>query len=157
MNNDLLINITGSGFKSNGANHLKLSNMDDLEAIRKKRLQELQRSLEARQYPVEPVVVTDTGFDQFVSQYPLTVIDCWAQWCAPCRMLSPIIDQLASELQGKIVFGKLDTDQNPVIAQKLRITSIPTLLIFRQGNLVDRISGALPKHLLLQRLKPIIN
>jgi len=72
-------------------------------------------------------------------------------------MLSPIIDQLASELQGKIVFGKLDTDQNPVIAQKLRITSIPTLLIFRQGNLVDRISGALPKHLLLQRLKPIIN
>lgn len=134
-----------------------MSKMDDLEAIRKKRLQELQRSLEVRQYPAEPVVVTDTTFDQFISQYPLTVVDCWAQWCGPCRMLSPIIDQLAAELKGKIVFGKLDTDQNPMIAQNMGITSIPTLLVFRQGNLVDRVSGALPKHLLLQRLEPFIN
>lgn len=134
-----------------------MSKMDDLEAIRKKRLQELQRSLEARQYPAEPVVVTDTTFDQFISQYPLTVVDCWAQWCGPCRMLSPIIDQLASELQGKIVFVKLDTDQNPRTAQDLGITSIPTLLVFRQSTLVDRVSGALPKQLLLQRLKPLIS
>lgn len=134
-----------------------MSKMDDLEAIRKKRLQELQRSLEARQYPAEPVVVTDTSFDQFISQYPLTVVDCWAQWCGPCRMLSPIIDQLASELQGKIVFVKLDTDQNPRTAQDLGITSIPTLLVFRQSTLVDRVSGALPKQLLLQRLKPLIS
>jgi thioredoxin 1 len=134
-----------------------MSNMDDLEAIRKKRLQELQRSLEARQYPAEPVVVTDTGFNQFISQYPLVVIDCWAQWCAPCRMLSPTIDQLASELQGKIVFGKLDTDHNPITAQNMGISSIPTLLVFRQGNLVDRVSGALPKQSLLQRLRPLID
>jgi len=136
---------------------LKMSNMDDLEAIRKKRLQELQRSLEARQYPAEPVVVTDAGFNQFISQYPLAVIDCWAQWCAPCCMLSPTIDQLASELQGKIVFGKLDTDHNPKTAQNMGISSIPTLLVFRQGNLVDRVSGALPKQSLLQRLRPLID
>ncbi|MGB3907981.1 MAG: thioredoxin [Methanomethylovorans sp.] len=134
-----------------------MSKMDELEAIRKKRLQELQRSLEARQYPAEPVIVTDISFDRFISQYPLTVVDFWAQWCGPCRMLSPIIDQLASELQGRIVFGKLDTDQNPMTAQSLGISSIPTLIVFRQGNLVDRISGALPKHLLLQRLKPFIS
>ncbi len=134
-----------------------MSKMDELEAIRKKRLQELQRSLEARQYPAEPVIVTDISFDRFISQYPLTVVDFWAQWCGPCRMLSPIIDQLASELQGRIVFGKLDTDQNPMTAQSLGISSIPTLIVFRQGNLVDRISGALPKHLLLQRLKLFIS
>jgi thioredoxin 1 len=134
-----------------------MSNMDDLEAIRKKRLKELQRSLEARQYPAEPVAIADAGFDQFISQYPLVVIDCWAQWCAPCRMLSPIIDQLASELQGKIVFGKLDTDQNPKTAQNMGISSIPTLLVFRQGHLVDRVSGALPKQSLLQRLRPFID
>lgn len=134
-----------------------MSNMDDLETIRKKRFQELQRSLETRQYPAEPVVVTDTSFNQFTSQYPRVVIDCWAQWCAPCRILSPIIDQLASELQGKIVFGKLDTDKNSLTAQNMRISSIPTLLIFRQGQLVDRISGALPKQSLLQRLRPLID
>lgn len=134
----------------------KMNNMDDLEAIRKKRLQELQRSLEVRQYPAEPVVVTDTSFNQFISRYSLTVIDCWAPWCAPCRMLSPVIDQLASELQEKIVFGKLDTDQNPKTAQNMGISSIPTLLVFRQGRLVDRICGALPKESLLRRLRPLM-
>ena len=131
--------------------------MDDLEAIRKKRLQELQRSLEARQYPAEPIAVTDNSLNQFISQYPLVVIDCWAQWCGPCRMLSPIIDQLASELQGKVVFGKLDTDQNPIISQNMGISSIPTLLFFQHGHLVDRVSGALPKQLLLQRLRPLMD
>lgn len=130
--------------------------MDDLEAIRRKRLQELQRSLETRQFPSEPTVVTDSSFSQFVSQYPLVLIDCWAQWCSPCRMLSPIIDQLALELKGKVVFGKLDVDQNLKTAQNLRISSIPTLLLFQHGQLVDRVIGALPKQLLLQRLKPFI-
>ncbi|MBC7086372.1 MAG: thioredoxin [Methanomethylovorans sp.] len=130
--------------------------MDDLEAIRRKRLQELQRSLETRQFPSEPIVVTDSSFSQFVSQYPLVLIDCWAQWCSPCRMLSPIIDQLALELKGKVVFGKLDVDQNLKTAQNLRISSIPTLLLFQHGQLVDRVIGALPKQLLLQRLKPFI-
>ncbi|WP_321417624.1 thioredoxin [uncultured Methanomethylovorans sp.] len=131
--------------------------MDDLEAIRKKRLQELRHSLEARQYPAEPMTVTDDSFNSFISQYPLVVIDCWAQWCGPCRILSPIIDQLASELQGKIVFGKLDTDQNPKISQNMGISSIPTLLFFQKGHLVDHVSGALPKQLLLEKLRPLIN
>jgi thioredoxin 1 len=71
-------------------------------------------------------------------------------------MLSPIIDQLALELKGKVVFGKLDVDQNLKTAQNLRISSIPTLLLFQHGQLVDRVIGALPKQLLLQRLKPFI-
>jgi thioredoxin 1 len=92
-----------------------------------------------------PVDVTDADFAQFVQAHDLVVVDCWAPWCGPCRIVGPIVDQLAKEMAGKVVFGKLDTDENPGVAQAFAIMSIPTLLVFSRGRLVDRIVGALPK------------
>jgi len=80
------------------------------------------------------------------------VVDCWAPWCGPCRMMSPVIDELASDLKGKITFGKLNTDENQDIAARYQVQAIPTLLIFKDGKLADRKVGALPKKVLAGEL-----
>ncbi len=100
-----------------------------------------------------PIVVTDADFDQIAKRYPLIVIDCWAEWCGPCRVIAPVIEELASEHAGKIVFGKLNVDENPETAQKFGIMGIPTLLIMKDGAEVDRIVGAAPKPLIENKLK----
>ena len=133
-----------------------VSLMDELEAIRQKKMEELKKSRESASYLDKPVTVTDADFNEFVSKHPLVVVDCWAEWCGPCRMVGPIIDALASEDAGKIVFGKLNSDNNRTTMMKYRITGIPTLLVFKNGELVDSIVGAAPKEYLLQRLKPLM-
>ncbi len=92
----------------------------------------------------KPVEVTDADFDEFVKNNPKVVVDCWAAWCAPCRMLAPTIDELASE-KPDIKFAKLDVDKNRAVPGKYGIMSIPTLLYFKDGKLVDKTLGALPK------------
>lgn len=130
--------------------------MDELNALRQKRMDLLKKELHKREYPGEALEVDGTAFDELVSRYPLLVVDCWAPWCAPCRMLSPVIDKLATELQGKVVFGKLNVDNNKAIAARYSITSIPALLVFKNGKLVDRIIGAVPEQMIVQRLQPLM-
>lgn len=130
---------------------------DELEAIRKRKIKEIESSLEANKYPSKPVIVHDNTFDHFTHQYSLVVIDCWAPWCGPCRMLAPIIDNIAIQMQGKIVFGKLDTDKNPLTAQKMNIFSIPTLLVYSKGKLIDTLTGVIPEKVLLRRFNSYIN
>jgi len=93
----------------------------------------------------KPVDLEDSTFRKFVREHPLVVVDCWAPWCGPCRMVSPIVDELARDYAGKIAFGKLNTDDNPGVTTEYGIMSIPTLLVFKNGTLVDRIIGARPK------------
>ena len=95
--------------------------------------------------PNEPLLLTDRNFDQAVQKYPLLVVDCWAEWCSPCRMVAPVIEALARDYQGRVAFGKLDVDSNQEIAARYQIMSIPTLLIYKGGRLVDTQVGALPK------------
>ena len=99
-------------------------------------------------WPSEPVIVTDAKFEETMQTYPLVVVDCWAPWCGPCRMVAPVFDELAKDFQGKIVFGRLNTDENQGIAMKFNIMSIPTFLIFKNGELIDRPVGAMPKEAL---------
>ena len=89
--------------------------------------------------------VQDASFDQFVKRKGVVLVDCWAPWCGPCRRLSPIIEELSVQMAGQVTFGKLNTDENPMTAQKNGIMSIPTMLIYKDGQKVDQLIGALPK------------
>ncbi len=99
-----------------------------------------------------PITVTDASFDQMVQEYPLMVIDCWAAWRGPCRMITPVVDELAKDYADKVVFGKLNVDENPKTAVRFGIMSIPTLLIMKNSKEVDRIIGVVPKHSIEARL-----
>lgn len=126
----------------------------ELEALRKRKAEQLKKTLteeeERKQWPGEPVEFTDQNFRQMVSQYPNLVIDFWAPWCAPCKMVSPIIENLAKSYRGKVVFGKLNIDENSQTAHTFKVMSIPTLLFIKNMELVDRVTGAVPKKVLQQ-------
>ncbi|MGD9962942.1 MAG: thioredoxin [Thermoplasmata archaeon] len=97
--------------------------------------------------------MTDSDFEETVKKYPMVVVDCWAPWCGPCRMLTPTIEAMAKDFKGKVVFAKLNTDESVETAGKFRIMSIPTLLYFKGGKLVDKSVGALPRPMLESQLK----
>lgn len=105
------------------------------------------------QHPTAPVTLTDNNIDQALERYPALVVDCWAEWCAPCRMVAPIIDELARDYQDRVVFGKLDVDNNQGTAAGYGVMSIPTLLFFKDGELVGTQVGALPKKALEDALR----
>jgi thioredoxin 1 len=92
--------------------------------------------------------LTPDNFDEAIKKHAVLVVDCWAPWCAPCRMVAPVIEGLAEDYQGKIAFGKLNVDVNQTLAMRYQIMSIPTLLIFKNGQLVDQKVGALPRNVL---------
>ncbi|MHC1586520.1 MAG: thioredoxin [Candidatus Hecatellaceae archaeon] len=95
--------------------------------------------------PSQPLTLTDENFSEVVSKYPLVLVDFWAPWCGPCRIIAPIIEQLASQYAGKVVFGKLNVDENPESAMKFMVAAIPTLILFKNGAEVERLIGAMPK------------
>jgi thioredoxin 1 len=117
--------------------------MDELELIRATKMRELLRKAEA---PSGPLMISDANFDETIKKNRLVVVDCWAEWCGPCRMISPVIDQLAKEYAKKVLFAKLDVDNNPVTAAKFGIMSIPTLLMIKDATLAEGIVGAVPKN-----------
>lgn len=126
---------------------------EELEMIKYRKLKNLMRSSEERKQALDkPVEVTDSNFMEVIQRNPLVVIDCWAPWCLPCRIIAPIIDDMARDYAGRILFGKLNVDENQVATTHFQIMSIPTLLIFKNGKLVDRIVGAMPRRLLEPRI-----
>ena len=104
-----------------------------------------------------PVVVSDATFEEEVvnSEVPV-LVDFWADWCAPCKMIAPIVEELAGEFDGKVKVAKLDVDSNPKVATTYGIRGIPTLLIFSGGSPVDQVVGAVPKTVLKKRLEAAI-
>jgi thioredoxin 1 len=100
-----------------------------------------------------PTPVTDQDFDQEVLEADTVVlVDFWAEWCGPCKMVAPVLDDLSQEYDGKIKFTKVDVDENPETAMKYGIRSIPTMLVFKGGAPVDQVVGAVPKAVLKKRL-----
>jgi thioredoxin 1 len=104
--------------------------------------------------PDHPITLKTENFHDAVAHYPLLVVDCWAGWCAPCHMIAPVIEELAKDYKGKMVFGKVDADADPAVLQEFGIMSIPTLLVFKNGKKVDQLIGAMPKAMLESRLTP---
>ena len=101
-----------------------------------------------------PIAVTDVDFDdQVLKSTTPVLVDFWADWCVPCKMIAPMVDELANEYDGKVTFVKLDVDASPETSMKFGIRSIPTLLLFKNGKPVDQVVGAVPKAVLKKRLE----
>jgi thioredoxin 1 len=133
-----------------------MSSDDELEAIKHKKLAELQKEAASKAMMssiTEPIVLTDSNFASEVTKYPIMLVDFWAPWCGPCRMVSPIIEQLSREYSGRVAFGKVNVDENQRIAASFGIQSIPTLMIFKGSKAVDVIMGAVPKAQIEMKLK----
>ncbi|MFZ6009346.1 MAG: thioredoxin [Bacteroidota bacterium] len=101
------------------------------------------------------VVLTDSNFDEIIQTSQLVIVDFWAEWCGPCRMMNPALEELALDYKGKAVIGKLNVDENPAITARFGVRSAPTLLFFRNREIVDKQIGAVPKSALIQKLKAI--
>jgi len=125
------------------------------EMFRRGALEEKEGSLQERGKSVfdRPVEVTDATLMEVVQKNSLVVVDCWAPWCGPCYMVAPVVEELARDYAGKILFGKLNVDENRRTAMQYQIMSIPTMLVFKNGKLVDRIIGAMPKQVLEPRIE----
>ncbi len=130
----------------------------ELEKIKRKKMEEILQNYSKRgismdgNLPNTPIKLTDADIDDNIKKWDMFIVDCWAPWCGPCRMVGPIIEDLAKEMHGQIVFGKLNVDENHTTSAKYGIMSIPTLLVFKNGNLIDKIIGALPKDMLKSKL-----
>jgi thioredoxin 1 len=98
------------------------------------------------------IELNDANFDQIVKTDKPVLVDFWAEWCGPCKMIGPIVEELAGDYDGKAVVAKLNVDENPQTAAKFGIRSIPTLLVFKNGQIVDKQVGAVPKSVLSQKL-----
>ncbi len=95
--------------------------------------------------PNFPVTVTDQEFDNVITSYPIVLVDCWTDWCEACHLLERTIVSLAQEYAGRIVFARLNADDNPQVSMKFHVMALPNILVFKNGQLVDRIIGAVPK------------
>lgn len=104
--------------------------------------------------PDHPIIVTDATFNETINKYPLVLVDFWAEWCHPCKMIAPTIEDVAKENAGKLVCGKLNVDENPNTSAQFRVMSIPTLILFKDGKQIDTIIGAVPKSSIVERINP---
>ncbi len=98
------------------------------------------------------IEITDANFDEIIATDKPVLVDFWAEWCGPCKMIGPVVEELAGDYDGKAVIGKLDVDSNPGISAKFGIRSIPTLLVFKNGEIVDKQVGAVNKSVLAKKL-----
>jgi len=121
---------------------------EELRIINEKRMKKLQQIVNEKELLKnikEPLNLDDSNFAQTINKYPLLLVDFWAPWCGPCRMMSPIIDQVGKEYVGKLVVGKVNVDENPNISGQFGISSIPTLILFKRGQVVNNIIGSVSK------------
>jgi thioredoxin 1 len=128
---------------------------DELQKIRLEKTKALlgkSNRPKTESYPSMPVKVSDGDFNKFIHQYPVVVVDFWADWCGPCHMLAPTINELAKYYSGKIAFGKLNIDENQDTALNFMVMGVPTLLILKNGEEVDRIVGVAPRNYIESKL-----
>jgi thioredoxin 1 len=122
---------------------------EELKIINEKRMKKLQQIINEKELLKnikDPLNLDDSSFFQTISKFPLLLVDFWAPWCGPCRMMSPLIDQIGKEYTGKLVVGKVNVDENTRISAQFGISSIPTLILFKKGQAVNKIIGSVSKN-----------
>ena len=123
-----------------------MAEKSELDQIRQRKIQAmLNQAKNSGQSNNQPITVTDDTFHITVQSNALLIVDFWAPWCGPCRMVGPIIEELASEYAGKAAFGKMNVDENQAVPSSFGMMSIPTIMIFKHGKEVERLVGAYPK------------
>jgi thioredoxin 1 len=133
-----------------------MEEQDELEAIRARKMGALKSQMQGKgeiKMAEGVTEVKDATFEDFIKKNKVAVIDCWAPWCGPCRAIAPKVEELAKEMEGKVAFGKLNTDENEAIPMKYNITAIPTLLVFKEGKLVDKMIGAGSKEMMKMKFE----
>lgn len=113
--------------------------MDELDEIKRRKLEEMMR--QGDRASTHPLALTDKDFNTKLSENNLIIVDFWAEWCMPCRMMAPVFERLAAKYSGKITFAKLNVDENMETARRFSVFSIPTLILFNNGKAVDHIVG----------------
>jgi thioredoxin 1 len=124
---------------------------DEINRIREKRMQELKARMKDG-IKADVQNVDEIHFQEFIKTHPFVVLDFWAEWCAPCRRVSVVLDELSKEFSGRVTFGKCNTEENRHLAMQFNITAIPSIMLFSQGQLVDRIIGAYPKEAIREKI-----
>jgi thioredoxin 1 len=138
---------------------------DELNEIMEKKMKDLTKKGNGNNFSdnikttmgAAPLTLNDSNFEGTIKKSQLIVVDFWAPWCGPCRAVSPVIEQLATELAGKALFGKLNVDENPVVSSTFGIQSIPTIAIFKNGKMVDGFVGAASKSQILSKISTYID
>jgi len=124
---------------------------DEISRIRQKRLQELKERMK-HTVKADITEVDETHFQEFIRTHQYVVLDFWAEWCAPCRRVGIVLEELSKEFSGRVTFGKCNTEDNRILAMQFNITAIPSIMLFSHGQLVDRIIGAYPKEALREKI-----
>jgi len=124
--------------------------MDERERIRQEKMKKLMNK---QNMPSKPITVSDANFEETIQKYDTVVVDLWASWCMPCKMIEPSVEALAEKMAGDVVFGRLNVDENPRTATRYQVMSIPTLLVFKNGAPVKRIIGAVPQQYIEQQIQ----
>ncbi len=125
---------------------------EEVEKLKKEKMKQMM-SGETQEEISEPIKLSDRNFQEKVKEHEVMVVDAWAPWCGPCKMMEPVIEELAEKFAGQIVFGKLNVDNNQRTASQFGISGIPTLLVFKNGEVADKMVGASSKAQLEQKLQ----
>ena len=128
----------------------------EIDRIKKTKIAAMLEQAQKEKIISKPIILTDTNFNSEIAKNELIVVDFWAPWCGPCRMVGPLIEELASEYGGKVIFGKLNVDENMVVPSRFGVRGIPTMIIFKDGQAVDTLVGACSKAHIESKFKPYI-
>ncbi len=134
----------------------------EIERIQRKKIAEMLERATTQAKPTElsagkPIPLTDSNFASEIAKHSLMLVDFWAPWCGPCRMVGPLIEQLAAEYAGKVAFGKMNVDENMSVPSSFGVMSIPTMIVFKNGKPVETLIGACPKSQIESKFKPFMD
>jgi thioredoxin 1 len=126
----------------------------EIDRIKKAKMLAMLERAQNQKLTSKPILLTDSNFNSEIAKHKLIVVDFWAPWCGPCRMVGPLVEELAAEYAGKVAFGKLNVDENTMVPRRFGVRGIPTLIVFKDGQIVDTSVGACSKSHIESKFRP---